>query len=108
MVEAKKGEFHGTNDSLFNIVLKKNVSLVGYGAVLRMHRKDYDNPPYKKAEWRHVINVKSSENVKIHGLTLAESGGDGIYLGTAKRASPTRTCTSRTSSATATIVRASA
>ena len=85
VVEAKKGEFQGTNDSLFNIVLKRNVSLIGYGAVLRMHRKDYDNPPYKKAEWRHVINVRSSTNVKIHGLTLAESGGDGIYLGTAKR-----------------------
>jgi hypothetical protein len=85
VVEAKKGEFHGTNDSLFSIVLTQNVSLVGYGAVLRMRRRDYDNPPYKKAEWRHVINIKSSANVKIHGLTLAESGGDGIYLGTAKR-----------------------
>lgn len=85
VVEAKQGEFRGTNDSLFSIVLKQDVSLIGYGAVLRMHRKDYDNPPYKKAEWRHVINVKSSANVKIHGLTLAESGGDGIYLGTAKQ-----------------------
>ncbi len=85
VVEAKKDEFHATNASLFNISLKQNVSLVGYGAVLRMHRKDYDNPPYKKAEWRHVINIKSSAKIKIHGLTLAESGGDGIYLGTSKR-----------------------
>ena len=85
VVEAKKGEFKGGNDSLFNIVLKKNVSLVGDGAVLRMQRKDYDNPPYKKAEWRHVVNIKSSSNIRILGLTLAESGGDGIYLGTAKR-----------------------
>lgn len=85
VVEAKKGEFHASNASLFNISLKQNVSLVGYGAVLRMHRKDYDNPPYKKAEWRHVLNIKSSSNIKIHGLTLAESGGDGIYLGTSKR-----------------------
>jgi len=85
VVEAKKGEFHGGNDSLFNIVLKQNVSLVGNGAVLRMQRKDYDKPPYAKAEWRHVVNIKSSSNVKLYGLTLAESGGDGIYLGTAKR-----------------------
>lgn len=85
VVEAKKGEFHASNASLFNINSEQNVSLVGYGAVLRMHRKDYDNPPYKKAEWRHVINIKSSSNIKIHGLTLAESGGDGIYLGTSKR-----------------------
>jgi len=85
VVEAKKGEFKGTNDSLLNIILKRNVTLVGYGAVLRMQRKDYDNPPYKKAEWRHVLNIKSSSNIKVYGLTLAESGGDGIYLGTAKR-----------------------
>lgn len=83
VVEAKKGEFKGRGDSLFNIILKRNVTLIGYGAVLRMHRKDYDNPPYARAEWRHVLNVKSSSNVKIYGLTLAESGGDGIYLGTA-------------------------
>ncbi len=85
VVEAKKGEFHGGGDSLFSIVLKQNVSLVGNGAILRMQRKDYDNPPYAKAEWRHVVNIKSSSNVKLFGLTLAESGGDGIYLGTAKR-----------------------
>ena len=85
VVEAKKGEFRGRADSLFSIVLARNVSLLGEGAVLRMQRQDYDNPPYEKAEWRHVINIKSSSNVKISGLTLAKSGGDGIYLGTAKR-----------------------
>jgi parallel beta helix pectate lyase-like protein len=85
VVEAKRGEFRGSNDSLFNVVLKQNVALVGYGAILRMHRQDYDNPPYKKAEWRNVINIRSCANVKVVGLTLAESGGDGIYLGTAKR-----------------------
>ena len=85
VVEAKKGEFHGRNDSLFNISRKQNVSLVGDGAILRMHRKDYDAPPYSKAEWRHVINIRSSSNIKVYGLTLAESGGDGIYLGTAER-----------------------
>ncbi|HID77107.1 MAG TPA: right-handed parallel beta-helix repeat-containing protein [Planctomycetaceae bacterium] len=85
VVEAKRGEFKGSNDSLFNIILRRNVSLIGYGAVLRMHRADYDRPPYAKAEWRHVLNIKSSQNVKIYGLTLAESGGDGIYLGTAKQ-----------------------
>lgn len=84
VVEAKKGEFKGTNDSLLKISLKKNVTLTGHGATLRMHRWDYDKEPYKKAEWRHVIDIRSSENIKIFGLTLAESGGDGIYLGKAK------------------------
>ena len=40
--------------------------------------------PYKHAEWRHVINLHSCGNIKILGLTLTESGGDGIYLGTGK------------------------
>ena len=85
VVEAKKGEFKGRNDSLFNAISKQNITLTGYGAVLRMQRQDYDNPPYEKAEWRHVLNIKSSSNIKVYGLTLAESGEDGIYLGTAKK-----------------------
>ncbi|MEW6359558.1 MAG: right-handed parallel beta-helix repeat-containing protein [Planctomycetota bacterium] len=85
VVEAKKGEFKGRADALFSIIRKENVTLTGDGAVLRMHRWDYDKPPYERAEWRHVVNIKSSSNVKIYGLTLAESGGDGIYLGCAER-----------------------
>ncbi len=84
VVQAKKGEFKGTNDSLLRINLKQNVTLTGHGAILRMHRWDYDKEPYKKAEWRHVIDIRSSKNIKILGLTLAESGGDGIYLGKSK------------------------
>ena len=85
VVEAKKGEFKGTGDSLFSIILKENVELVGDGATLRMHRADYDDPKlYKKAEWRHTLSIRSSKNVTVTGLTLALSGGDGIYLGVSK------------------------
>ena len=35
------------------------------------------------AEWRMVLEICSCTNVTISGMTLAESGGDGIYLGTA-------------------------
>ncbi len=48
-----------------------------------MHRDDYAQPPYEKAEWRHTLQILSSSNVKVAGLTMTESGGDGIYLGTA-------------------------
>ncbi len=86
VVEAKKGEFHGGNDSLLTVRERENVTLTGYGAVLRMHRADYDDPKqYKKAEWRMVLNILSSKNIKVYGLTLALSGGDGIYLGVSKR-----------------------
>lgn len=87
-VLAKKGAFLGTSDSLFSLVSITNVTLRGPGATLRMRRSDYDAPPYKKAEWRHVLNIRSCVNVKIIGLTLAESGGDGIYLGCAKKGAP--------------------
>jgi hypothetical protein len=46
-----------------------------------MHRTDYDGPDYDKAEWRHVLSFRGCTNVTVVGLTLAESGGDGIYLG---------------------------
>lgn len=83
-VLAKKGAFRGKSDALFSLVCVTNVTLRGPGATLRMRRADYDAPPYAKAEWRHVLTIKSSVNIQVVGLTLAESGGDGVYLGTAK------------------------
>ena len=83
-VLAKKGEFKGGNDALFKATLKENITLNGHGATLRMQRADYDGPEYAKAEWRHVLSFHSCTNVKVYGLTLTESGGDGIYLGTGK------------------------
>lgn len=86
VVEAKKGEFKGSNDSLFTSAIKHDIELIGDGTILRMHRADYDNPKlYKKAEWRHVLSIRSAKNVTVSGLTLALSGGDGIYLGVSKR-----------------------
>lgn len=83
-VLAKKGEFMGTSDALFLLANLSNVTLNGYGATLRMRRADYDAPPYKKAEWRHTLSIRGCTNIKVLGLTLAESGGDGIYLGSFK------------------------
>lgn len=83
-VLAKAGEFKGTNDSLFKADNCSNITLRGYKAVLRMRRADYDNPElYKRAEWRHGLSFRSCTNIKVLGLTVTESGGDGIYLGTA-------------------------
>jgi hypothetical protein len=83
-VLAKQGEFRGKNDTLFSLSCVSNVTLRGYGATLRMRRDDYDAPPYVKAEWRHLLSIRGCENIQVLGLTLAESGGDGIYLGSVK------------------------
>lgn len=81
-VVAKRGSFKGGNDSLITARAVENITLRGNGATLRMWRDDYDNPElYTKAEWRHVIQLRGTTNIRIYDLVLAESGGDGIYLG---------------------------
>ena len=80
-VRAKRGEFRDENDTLFRGKGLEDLSLRGYGAVLRMWRDDYAGPEYTKAEWRHVLRFEDCTRLRVSGLTLAESGGDGIYLG---------------------------
>jgi hypothetical protein len=48
VVIAKKGSFKGTNDSLFTAEDKQNITLRGYGATLRMHKKDYHSDAYRR------------------------------------------------------------
>jgi hypothetical protein len=90
VVLAKPGAFHGSSDALFTAASRRNVRLTGPSATLQMRRADYDAPPYRKAEWRHVLNLRSCTNVTVTGLTLAESGGDGIYLGVDRSGGPNR------------------
>jgi len=93
VVQAKSGAFLGTNDSLFTAAETVDVKLRGEGdgAVLRMRKADYDNPDlYQKAEWRHVINLRSVDGFELSNLTLASSGGDGIYFGVGPSRLPCR------------------
>jgi hypothetical protein len=87
-VLAKKGAFHGAADSLFSAAGKKHIKLIGPGATLRMRRADYDGPEYRHAEWRHVLKLHGCTGITVEGLTLAESGGDGIYLGAGSGGAP--------------------
>ena len=79
---AKRGEFLGLNDCLFTCRNVTNVTIRGYGALWRMHRADYDAKPYAKGEWRHSLAILGSDHVTVEGLTLLESGGDGVYIAT--------------------------
>lgn len=81
IVTSKKGAFKGVHDCLFSASLQENITLVGYGATLRMRKQDYQSPDYLNAEWRMTLAFRSCDNVKILGLALRDSGGDGIYLG---------------------------
>ena len=80
-IQAKPGEFRPKGACLLSFAGCTNIHIVGYGATLRMRHEDYMKPPYEKSEWRHALSIRSCRNVLIEGLTLADSGGDGIYLG---------------------------
>ncbi len=95
VVEAKRGAFLGKSDCLFLANGSKNLTLRGPGATLRMHKADYHKPPYELAEWRHTLSLRGCQDVTVEGLTLAESGGDGIYLGAGSSGDTNRNITIR-------------
>jgi len=88
VITAKRGAFKGTSDSLFNLTGISNVVINGNGALLRMWKSDYFSPEYKRGEWRTGITIASCSNITVDGLTIKDSGGDGIYLGNAGGAQP--------------------
>lgn len=82
VVAAKPGSFLGRHEAMFSAVGQSNVKLIGYGATLRMRKRDYRQAPYAKSEWRHGISVRDVTGLVVRGLTIEGSGGDGIYIGT--------------------------
>jgi hypothetical protein len=83
VITAREGAFPGTGDCLFRADRKRNITLRGYGATLRMRKAEYT-----EGEWRMALSLRSCTNVKILGLTLRDSGGDGIYIGNADPEQP--------------------
>lgn len=87
-VVARKGSFRGRADCLFSAYDAENITLEGPGATLRMRRDDYTRSGYERGEWRMVLSFRGCNSVNISGLTLADSGGDGIYLGSSTGEKP--------------------
>ncbi len=92
-VTAKRGEFRGRGDCLFRARDVDDLVIRGYGATLQMQKEDYivgkvlqdlgwDRwfGQYEKAEWRSVLSLEGCSNARIYGVTLRDSGGDGIYI----------------------------
>lgn len=76
VVRAKTGGFPGANDSLLTVDDQEYVTLLGYGALLTMNYSEYTT-----GEWRMCLSLRSVRHTLVEGLTLTDSGGDGIYLG---------------------------
>ncbi len=100
VVSAKRGEYRGRGDSMFTAQDVENLTIRGYGATFRMWKQDYITGlvleqmgwnrwygQYEKAEWRMTLAIRGSKNVSVAGLTLEDSGGDGIYVNGSKERS---------------------
>jgi len=99
VVTAMRGAYRGGGESVFNANDLTNLTIQGYGATVRMQKEDYIVGkvlkdmgwhrwfgPYEKAEWRMTLAIRGCAGVQVRGLTLRDSGGDGIIVqGTAKR-----------------------
>lgn len=89
-ISAKAGEFHDPLDFLITLTDCKNVKLTGYGAALKMRKKDYVSRAYKYSQWRHGIVIFRCENTEIAGFRIQSTGGDGVYIG--QRGKEQRAC----------------
>ena len=80
---AKKGEFRERWDCLLTAIGLEDITIRGHNTVLRMRKRDYRNPPYPAGEeWKHVLKIEGSRRIRVEGLRIQSSGGDGIYIGT--------------------------
>ena len=78
---AKRGEYKGLRDYLLELPHCTNVTIRGgAGSTMRMWKKDYQGPDYEHGEWRYALRIFLCENVLVEGLTIVESGGDGIGI----------------------------
>ena len=82
-LRAKRGAFRDPKSGtcLMSFFQCSDITLSGYGAAFRMERDVYDKPPYAHSEHRHCLNLRGVRNFRVEGLTFAESGGDGIFIG---------------------------
>ena len=81
VITAKKGEFKGGGDCLFLATNVRNLILRGPGASLEMRKTDYWGDDYQGGQWRHGLSLRGCRDVQVLGLTVRNTGGDGIYLG---------------------------
>jgi len=94
VITAKRGEYRGGGDSVLTARDLSHLTIRGYGATVRMQKEDYMVGKvlleggwqrwfgqYEKAEWRMPLSLQGCCQVEVCGLTLCDSGGDGIIVG---------------------------
>ena len=93
ILEALPGGFTGSSDSVIQAKNLSGISITGSaGSAIKMHKQEYAHSPNQRPltnEWRAGIELRSCSNVLISTLKIANTGGDGIYIGSA---TPTGYC----------------
>ena len=81
-IAAIKGEHKHPTSCLVVADGVKNGILRGEGkALLKMNKKDYQDPnQYSRSEHRHLMPIVNCKNFTLRDITLAASGGDGLYI----------------------------
>ncbi|HDZ13984.1 MAG TPA: right-handed parallel beta-helix repeat-containing protein [Pricia sp.] len=69
IIRPKSGSF-SSSSQLFQLIRAQNVIIEGDGATFKMNN----------GQGKHALAIYKSNNITVRGLTLRESGGDGIYI----------------------------
>ncbi len=75
-VVAKTNAFPRTIDAMWKFVDCENITMNGNRSMMRMNKAEYTD-----GEWRHVVSIRGSNNIRISNLELMDSGGDGVAIG---------------------------
>jgi hypothetical protein len=82
VLRAIPGQFPEPGQCLFRLSRCQNITIIGYGATFIMNKAEY--VALGDSEYRHTLSINNCTDIRIYGLTLRDSGGDGIYVGGAK------------------------
>ena len=78
VLQAKTGAFAGDGEVMLYLSNQGNVNIQGNGTI-RMNKAEYHaNDPTGEA--RHGLRIDDSWSVLVDGLTIEDTGGDGIYI----------------------------
>jgi Right handed beta helix region len=79
VLKAIAGAYPQTGDCLFSLKDCSFVTIIGYQATFQMNKPEY--AALNDSEYRHCLSLWNCNAIKVLGLTLKDSGGDGIYIG---------------------------
>jgi len=86
-VRALPGAFPNKPDAFFVVVRRKGVSFIGKkGSLVTMNKEEYRKIDSRfQGGHRHAFRCMDCDGITFRGMTIASSGGDGIYVGHGNR-----------------------